>query len=343
MSGSYAVHIGGGLYLDEAGTLTSGPSPDAQVYTAPAGFRVDTAELRDAFKSLGGLLPSSKEDVEMWVEYGAPRGLVVALSKIAGLATITATAVAVYAWAIGVLIKIMDMMADDALSPELAKALSSIKNQLKGDELIARANVMIDMHSQLDGRIDRVNGLLVRLDVEKPTGAARAAVFAEMRDVVDELSVPLSRIRNQEWAATYDAESYKGRAFASSLLVSPRSDEHPPAGSDGVADGHPLRLPPRRADAAVHGHDVHLARRGCHALVPLCGHVRLSAAQDGGGDRSVRAADAGRVPLSDAVQRHDRARANDVASIRDPDGWRSKGLVRSESDVRRRCVRSRPV
>ncbi|HVY54652.1 MAG TPA: hypothetical protein VHC46_02755, partial [Thermodesulfobacteriota bacterium] len=53
---------------------------------------------------------------------------------------------------------------------------------------------------------------------------ARAQVFANMRSIVDELSVPLSRLRDQEWAATYDPDAYKGRAFASQLLVFERSD-----------------------------------------------------------------------------------------------------------------------
>src|SRR5262249_54508967 len=40
----------------------------------------------------------------------------------------------------------------------------------------------------------------------------------------DELAVPLSRVRDQEWAVTYDADAYHGRGFASALLVFERSD-----------------------------------------------------------------------------------------------------------------------
>lgn len=230
MAGSYVVHIGGGLYLDEAGGLTTGPQTGAQVYQVPGGFKIDAKKLQDTFKDLGGLLPSSAADVEKWVSYGAPRELVTLLSKISGIASIAATAISVYVWAVGVMLTIMSLMTqDDGLSPELAKTLYSIKNQLSGLEEIDRAGAMIEMHAALDGRIDLVNGLLRRLSVEKPIGAMRAAVFAQMRTIVDELAVPLSQIRDQEWAATYNADAYKGRGFLAGVLVFEKSDGTAPA------------------------------------------------------------------------------------------------------------------
>ncbi len=227
---SFVVKVGGSLYLDESGKLTTGPADDVQVYLPPQGIHFEAKKLEDAFKELGGLLPSSAEDIEAWVGYGASRELVTLLSSVAGLAKIAATAVSVYVWAVGVMLSIMSMlMEDDGLSPELAKVLYSLKGQVTGLEQIARASDMVDMHANLDGRIDVVDGLLRRLSVEKPTGAARAAIFAEMRHVVDEVAVPLSRIRDQEWAATYDADSNKGRGFLAGLLVFQRSDGTVPA------------------------------------------------------------------------------------------------------------------
>jgi hypothetical protein len=215
------------LYLDDSGALTFGPPTGVQVYEAPKGFKIDTKKYQDAFKELSGLLPSSKEDVDKWVKYGVPRGVVTLLCKAAGFAAIVGTALAVYAWVIGVAIMIMGLLAeDDGLSPELAKVLYGIKGQLKGLEEKATADAMIQMHAELDGRVDLINGLLQRLSVEKPTGAARAAVFAQMRAVVDGLAVPLSRIRDQEWAVTYDPDDYRGRGFlaGSHLLAFTRSD-----------------------------------------------------------------------------------------------------------------------
>ena len=223
MTDSFAVHLGGGAYLDASGKIVFGPPANAQIYQAPGGFHLDTKKIQEAFKDLSGLLPADDDAKKKWLKWGVPADVVNFLGKIAGVASIVATAISVYVWAIGVLITLMDLMTDDeGMSPELAKTLYSIKNQLQGLELIDRA--MIAMHAEFNGRIQQMTGLLTRLKIEKPVGAARTAIFADMRAILDELAVPLSLVCNQEWATTYNAEAYKGRGFASGLLIHQRSD-----------------------------------------------------------------------------------------------------------------------
>ena len=98
-----------------------------------------------------------------------PEGFVNGLSKIAGVVGIVATALAVYLWALGVMLAIMDAMSDDdGMSPEMAKTLFSIKSLFQGLEQIQRADAMIAMHAEFDGRIDAMHGLVIRLLIEKP-------------------------------------------------------------------------------------------------------------------------------------------------------------------------------
>jgi hypothetical protein len=111
------------------------------------------------------------------------------------------------------------MSSDDGMSPETGRLLTNLKNQMKGLEEIVLADTMISIHSEFDGRIDRVKGKLTNLAVQKPVGAARAQLFADIAAIVDELAVPLSRLRNQEWATTYDPDAYKGRFNLSLRLV----------------------------------------------------------------------------------------------------------------------------
>jgi hypothetical protein len=225
MSDTFVVHLGGGAYLDASGQITFGAPTAAQVYQTPQGFKVDTKKLEDVFKSLSGMLPSSDEDKKQWIGYGVPKQLVEFLAKISGTVKIMGTAIAVYVWAIGVLLTIMDlMMADDGMSPQLAQALFNIKNQLQGLEQIQRAEKMIQMRADFNGRADRIRTQLTRLVVEKPVGAARAQIFTQMLAILDELAVPLSNLVSQEWAVTYDPDSYKGRGFASELLVTQNTD-----------------------------------------------------------------------------------------------------------------------
>ncbi|MFN2136959.1 MAG: hypothetical protein ACK2UK_13450, partial [Candidatus Promineifilaceae bacterium] len=223
MPGSFAVHIGGGAYLDAEGNLVFGPPDQAQIYEAPQGFHIETDKIKDTFKSLSDLLPKDDEAKANWKKWGVPADLVDFLASIAGVASIIATAIAVYAWAIGVLLTLMSLMTDDeGLSPELARALNGIKSQLQGMEQIQRADSIIGKYAEFDGRINSMKTLLTRLEVEKPGPAVRAQIFGEMRTLLSGLDVPLSNLQNQEWAATYDPDNYKGRAFASTLLYTQR-------------------------------------------------------------------------------------------------------------------------
>lgn len=226
MTDSFAVHIGGGAYIDASGKIVFGAPTNAQVYQAPKGFRLDAKKLQDTFKDLSDILPRNDEAKKKWMEWGVPENVVNFLGKVAGVVGIVATAVATYMWALDILITIFDLITDKdkGMSPELAKTLFGLKNQLKGKEQIERAEKMIGIHSEFDGRIDRMRGLLTRLVVEKPIGATRAQIFADMQTLVNELATHLSRLRDQEWATTYDKDAYIGRAHLYYLFFFERSD-----------------------------------------------------------------------------------------------------------------------
>ena len=44
MSDTFAVHLGGGAYLDSSGNITFGPPSAAQIYQKPQGFNVRDQE-----------------------------------------------------------------------------------------------------------------------------------------------------------------------------------------------------------------------------------------------------------------------------------------------------------
>ena len=225
MTDTFAVHLGSGVYLDASGKIVFRAPDNAQVYQAPGGFRLDTQKIQDTFKDLSDILPATDDEKKKWEKWGVPAAVLGFLAKISPVASMVFTAISVSAWAIGVLATIMNLMTgDEGMSPELAKTLYSIKNQMRGMEQINRVDHLIAMHSEWDGRVNRMQGLLIQIMVDKPAGAARAAIFAEMQKILIELATPLSNVRDQDWAVTYDADAYKGRAFASSLLVFERSD-----------------------------------------------------------------------------------------------------------------------
>lgn len=208
MADGFAVHLGGGSYLDASGKIVFGAPSDVQVYEPPGGFRLDAKKLQDAFKDISGLLPKDAAAKAEWKGYGVPPEVVDFLGKVAGVANLAAKGVAIYMWAVGLLLEIVGALADkEGLSPETARVLYGLKAQMAGGEQIARADSMIKMQSEFAGRVDQVHAVLTTMNVERATGAARAAYFAELRRIVNELAVPLAQVRDQGWAATYDADS----------------------------------------------------------------------------------------------------------------------------------------
>jgi hypothetical protein len=220
MADTFAVHLGGGLYLDASGNLVFGPPTNAQIYHAPDSYSVDLKKIQETFKDLADILPRDEDGKKKWQDWGVPPKLVEQLSKLAGIVGVTATFVSIYLWGVGAMISLMGLMSkDDGMSPETGRLLTNLKNQMKGLEEIVLADTMISIHSEFDGRINRVNGKLTNLAVQKPVGPARAQLFADIAAIVDELAVPLSRLRDQEWATTYDPDTYKGRFILSPRLV----------------------------------------------------------------------------------------------------------------------------
>jgi hypothetical protein len=225
MTDSFVVHLGGGAYLDASGNITFGLPTGIQVYEKPGGFHVDTKKIQDALKDLSGLLPSSDADKEKWEDWGVPKKIVNFLGSVSGAAGIMATAGAVYMWGIGIAIGLLNVVTKgDGLSPELAAALLDFRSQLKGQEEINRATKMIQLNANFKGRLDRLKGILLEMEVQKMTGVPRLNQFIEMQALMDELAVPLSELMDQDWTTTYNPDDYKGRAFASKRLFFVRPD-----------------------------------------------------------------------------------------------------------------------
>lgn len=225
MTNGYAVHLSGGMYLDANGNIVDGVPSAAQIYQVPGGFHFDAKKVQETFKDLSDILPRDEEGKKKWKDWGVPTELVDSLSKLAGLAGIVATAISFYAWAIGAMLAIMDLLAEeDGISPELGRALVSFKNQIKGNEEIALADKMLDLHSEFAGRVQLARGKIIQLAVEEPTGDARAKIFSDLRSIVDQLTQPLTRLANEDWSVTHDVETYVGKLRLLHLLYIQKPD-----------------------------------------------------------------------------------------------------------------------
>ena len=113
MADTFAVHLGGGLYLDASGNLVFGPPTNAQIYHAPEGYSVDLKKIQETFKDLADILPRDEDGKRKWKDWGVPPKLVEQLSKLAGIVGVTATFVSIYLWGVGAMISLMSLMSKD--------------------------------------------------------------------------------------------------------------------------------------------------------------------------------------------------------------------------------------
>lgn len=223
---TFVVDLGAGVYLDAQGQITYSAPHSAQVYKPPDGLKIDPKKVEDLFKDLAGILPADAEAQAKWVSWGVPANVAKFLRSIAGVVGVVGTAISVYAWIVSAMFYIVGKVTrDDGLSPALGQALQGLKNTLKGQEQLARVAAMIEMHAQFDGRLDEIAGILAEFNLEQPISTDDLVdKYARMQTVLDELAVPLSQVRTQDWAVVSDPDVYVGRGFASQLLVLENGD-----------------------------------------------------------------------------------------------------------------------
>jgi hypothetical protein len=220
MASEFAVHLGGGAYLDSSGTIRFQMPPDAQVYEAPAGFKIDHKKLQDTFKDLSGILPSTDAEKQKWIDWGAPADVVDALSKVAGVAGIIGTAVATYFWAVGVIVSLMSLVSgDDEMSPKMQKAFDTLRNLAKGQQQIAQVDKVVDLLEPFKTKSASMAGLVNALNTSGPDGPSSYPIYDEMRTKLNELESAVGQLCDEAWLDVFDAEDYKGRAFLAHLLV----------------------------------------------------------------------------------------------------------------------------
>lgn len=225
MADTFVVHLAGGMYLDSSGNIVIGPPEGAQIYNTPEGFNLDLDGVKDAFKFLSEILPYDEEGKKKWTKWGVNPEVVDFLSKISGVVGVVATAVSIYAFSIGVMVKLIGLISDDGgLTPAMAKAFDNISRQLRGMEQTQIAENMARLLGAFKGKAATMNGLAVTLQTEGSASPNKKQIVSDMVQLVDDLSVPLYQTINQPWTVAAQPDNYKALAFASPVLFIPRSD-----------------------------------------------------------------------------------------------------------------------
>jgi len=158
---AFAIHLGGGLYLDSDGTIHEGVPPDIPVYQEPFKLPGDPKVVRDALKEVKTALKDINKDpsvVNRFEEWGLPFRFLNLLSVVGKIAGVIAPVFAVASFAVDVL-KLFGLLKDgpSALETLVKERFKELEDHV---EAIAK---LINSHGLRDGRIA----------VEQFTGAIR--------------------------------------------------------------------------------------------------------------------------------------------------------------------------
>jgi hypothetical protein len=214
MADEFVVHLGGGLYLDAAGNITTGPqTPRTQVYSAPGGIKLDTGKISSTLKDIADALEkdaTKKAITDFANKLGASPGLLkFALDAAAAGATVASFASVAFA-ALGVMLALLSALSsDDGISPQLAAVLQAIRDEIKAVDDHLTANTMIDIRSGLDTPMHTIAGSLQDVVVQNLRGRPRAQAISAIEADVKSALQPLLVLFYQDWSTLFYQDQYK--------------------------------------------------------------------------------------------------------------------------------------
>jgi hypothetical protein len=214
MADEFVVHLGGGLYLDAAGNITSGPqTPRTQVYSAPNGIKLDTGKISSTLKDIADALEKDATKKAI-TDFANKLGLSAGLLKFALGAAAAGAAIAAYASvvaaALGIVLSVLGALAsDDGISPQLAAVLQAIRDEIKAIDDHLTADTMIDIRSKLDLPIHSIASAFQDVIVQNLHGKARAQALSAIETDVKSALQPLLVLFSQDWSPLFYQDHYK--------------------------------------------------------------------------------------------------------------------------------------
>jgi hypothetical protein len=226
----FVLHLGNGRYVDATGKVTSSVPDQAAVLARPGGVCLDGAAVA---KALGELAPpgfGADQVDEIWQSAGQSGGRAQLFFKFTEVATIiggvflsVAQPPALIAAVImGIIISAIGQ--DDELSDDAILEYQRIRRLIDAQAAINAADVLLAMWSEIQGCYNGVFGALNDVAAHKPTGAARLAAFANMRQMIEAVNPAFERILTEDWIAGFDPEDFKSRFGLSTVLRRMRAD-----------------------------------------------------------------------------------------------------------------------
>ena len=223
MAGQFVVHLGGGLYLDEEGRVTTGPQAEStQVYSG--GWKLDTDKISKTLKDVAGFL-KDEENLEKVRKLGLSPKMMKGVLEAATVGAIAASYMSVYFAVLGFMLAVLgELTKDDGMSPDLKNFLIGLKDDIKAvdDRLIADA--MLGVQEKFYTAALNITGHLKAIKIQKLQEPASIAKYVEIQDEMKPLRNAITSLRSIDWSPLYRGDDYKEIFSLSAWMYSRKPD-----------------------------------------------------------------------------------------------------------------------
>lgn len=221
---AFVLYLGGSTYVAPDGKVMHAVPEGCAVYPLPGDVSLDPSLVAAAMKAFADPDVALEHQLEEWVAAGQDDSAAAALFKLTEVATIIGGVLLSVSQPVPLVLAVISgvvvsAFGNGASDSDTAVALRNLRLQLQGEAQIARADVLLGFRAEIQGRLEALRARFSDLATHAPTGAARLALFEEMRRVVDEVAVPVARVRDEDWKSVFNPDDYKSRFGLSPVLV----------------------------------------------------------------------------------------------------------------------------
>lgn len=216
---SFAVNLGGSIYLDSEGRLLPGPPDNIPVYKPVDGFNFDVQPLKDSLKDFKGALPDlgDPKSVEKFTEMGFKPETIQALGK---LAEIAGTAAAI-ATGVGIFIAVAKVFGalqggDDAVTQLLKKEFDDLDRRLVNIEKKWDSRLAVGWRSAMEANLVLIDSYVREIQHAAPNPIGLEALLSAIRQRVGDAYKDLNVMTEAAiWETTFSQETYMDRQWLS--------------------------------------------------------------------------------------------------------------------------------
>ena len=219
----FSIHLGGGLYMDNAGVLSHGTDPGKPVYPSPGGgLPVDPKAVAAAFQGLAKALPNKDDpksrekfddffdDIGMTDEN--KNNLIDLLQAAGGVASVIGSVVPVVGAALAVLTLLLGFLKEgpSALELMVIRWFKELATKVKALEVQSQQHFLIPQRNAISAAVDALKNYAFEIQNTPPNETQLLLRRQEVRTEVKDAGLAVRNLLDSAtWLASFDASEYE--------------------------------------------------------------------------------------------------------------------------------------